>query len=120
MVFLVFAAGSLDSDDSKPSGAVAPGNTVILDAFKGTTLQKETHKNQSVGKIYEFCGKVHDVTSPGEAEIMIDSENYASVKFVQDISGLQKGDTIRFAARLDDFGTGILLNHQMSQARLSP
>ena len=119
LVFLVFAAGSVDQDNARPSRVMDAGNLIILDAFRGTTLQKETHKKQCEGKNYVFSGKIIDVTSSQNAEVMIDAENYANVEFVQDISELQKGETIHFSAKLDSFGTGILLNHQLSQGRLS-
>jgi co-chaperonin GroES (HSP10) len=119
---LVLAVGSVDSDSSssdRPSASIPEGNRVIVDAAKGTTLQKERHKEANKGKTFEFGGEVTDVTSSNELDVQIDSGNHATVTFKNSVEHLEKGVDIKFKAAIEEFGSGILTNHMLGNAELN-
>ena len=119
-ILLILAVGSVDSNSSsdRPSGSIPEGNRVIGDADKGTTLQKDKHKAANKGKTFEFEGEVQDVTDNNTLKVMLDSGNYATVTFGESVASLEKGSQIKFKAKLEEFGTGILINHTLSGGEL--
>ena len=118
--FLILAAGSMDSQipSDRPSGSIPEGNRVISDAEKGTTLQKNNHKAANEGKSFEFEGEVQDVTNANTVKVMLDSGNYATVTFGESVAHLEKGSQIKFRAKVEGFGTGILIDHTLSGGEL--
>ena len=118
---LILAVGSVESKSSsdRPSGSIPEGNRVIADADKGTTLQKDRHKEASKGKVFDFEGEVEDVTDTHTLTVEIDSGNHANVKFTEPVDKLEKGTQIKFKAKIAEFGTGILINHELTNAELS-
>ncbi len=117
---LILAVGSVDSKSSadRPSGSIPDGNRAIADAYKGTTLQKDRHKEANKGKTFNFEGEVEDVTDTYKVKIELDSGNYANVDFKEAVDKLEKGSQIKFRATIEEFGTGILINHKLINAEL--
>lgn len=117
---MILAVGSVDSNTSsdRPSGSIPEGNKVISDADKGTTLQKDNHKAANKGKTFDFEGEVQDVTDNNTLKVMLDSGNYATVTFGESVAHLDKGSQIKFRAKLEEFGTGILINHDLANAEM--
>lgn len=118
---LILAVGSVDSKSSsdRPSGSITEGNRVINDADKGTTLQKDRHKEANKGKTFDFEGEVTDVTDTHTLKVQLDSGNYATVSFLQPVDKLEKGEQIKFKAKVEDFGTGIMIYHTLTNGDLS-
>lgn len=95
------------------------GNIVISNAFEGTTFQKEQYQQKHLGKRYFFKGKVDDVESERVITVMLDGSNHANVTFqTEDVSGYKEGKVVYFSAVIEAFGTGILINHDLGEAKL--
>ena len=121
-ILVVFAIGSVDDSDSKkPIGEMPEGNRILINATdKGTTLQREDLQAQYRGKTLVFQGKVEDVVSSLKAEIQIDASHYANVKFTEpEARSLQIGQQINFTATIGEFGSGILIKHDLINAQLT-
>lgn len=97
------------------------GNAIVANADSGTSLQKEQHKQKYLGKTLEFKGRVQDVITNNSVEVMLDVSNYANVTFSStDVSSWSKGKLIQFTAVIEEFGTGILIKHDLGEAKLIP
>lgn len=117
---LVLAVGSVDSNSSsdRPSASIPEGNKIIADADKGTTVQKDRLKAANKGKTFDFEGEVSDVTDARTLRVMLDSGNHANVTFKEPVDHLEKGTQIKFRATIEEFGTGILVNHDLTNGEL--
>jgi hypothetical protein len=108
-------------DEKKPQVEDKPapnGNLAIISSAKTT----EARNNEQLKKTLEFRGKVQDVKMDNQIHVQIDSGNYATVIFAESsdkILNLQKDQIIEFTAKIESFGTGILFNHQLIDARLT-
>jgi hypothetical protein len=117
---LVFAVGSVDSNSvsDRPSASIPEGNRVIVDADKGTTLQKQKHIEANKGKAFDFEGEVDDVTGTFTIEVQLESGCHATVVFNHSVETIEKGAQIKFRATIESFGTGIFVNHSLTGADL--
>jgi hypothetical protein len=109
--------------DDKPVGKTPDGNLALINADKGTTIQKEAVKKENLGKTLNFEGKVEDVISDSKIEVRIDSGNYANVVFATpspSVGKLEKGSSIKFTATLKVYGTGIMIKHDLEDAKILP
>jgi hypothetical protein len=95
------------------------GNKVIDDADEGTTFEREAYHKKHLGKRYLFKGTVFDVESEKELTVMLEVGEYADVRFdSEDISHLKKDNVIAFSATINAFGTGLLINHELGEAKI--
>ena len=95
------------------------GNRVIAESSIGTSFQKEQYEKDNLGQTFNFVGMVQDVVSERAIIVMIDSRNYANVTFLKEnVSNYGKGESIQFTAKIAEFGTGILIKHDLTDAEL--
>jgi len=68
----------------------------------------------------DFEGEVSDILDERKLHIELNSDNYADVVFTSDVADLvKKGDLIKFKGRIANFGTGIIISHDINNATLS-
>ena len=93
----------------------------------GTSVQHkdaiERVEQKYKGRVFTFEGTVDDVKSDEKVVVEFEDNNYANVIF--DNSGsilrnLKKGQHIKFDAQLSEFGTGFLINHDLTEAKMVP
>ncbi|SKA85119.1 protein of unknown function [Prosthecobacter debontii] len=95
------------------------GNAVIANASEGTTLQKEQYERKHLGKRYFFKGNVTDVKSSRTITVMLDTWNHANVTFQsEDVSSFHENKVVYFSAIIEEFGTGMLVRHDLGEARM--
>jgi tetratricopeptide (TPR) repeat protein len=98
------------------------GNDVILkyDDNSITTFERKNIENKFINKYLSFNGAISDVTSRNEIKLQISSGNYANVTFDKNLPTeyLKKGKYITIKGRLSEFGTGILVKHDIENASL--
>ncbi|MBB5036373.1 DUF4339 domain-containing protein [Prosthecobacter dejongeii] len=130
LVILVAMFG--DSDSSKVEASLTEeqkaneakrqakdGNAIIANASEGTTLQKEQYEREHLGKRYFFKGNVTDVKSNRTITVILDTWNHANVTFLsEDVSSFHKDKVVYFSAIIEEFGTGMLVRHDLGEARM--
>ncbi len=95
------------------------GNAIIANASEGTTLQKEQYEREHLGKRYLFKGNVTDVKSSRTITVMLDTWNHANVTFQsEDVSSFHENKVVYFSAVIEEFGTGMLVRHDLGEARM--
>lgn len=95
------------------------GNAIIAKAFEGTSFQKEQYEQRHLGRRYYFKGNVTDVKSERRITVMLDAGNHANVTFdTTDVSSFKEDKVVYFSAVIEAFGTGILINHDLGEAKL--
>lgn len=98
------------------------GNIVLVKcADEGTTYDKAKCKETYVGRVYNFNGTVFDVKDATTLTIRINSGNFANVSFKSNIGDIVRKDQfVNFRGQLDRVGTGIVIDHEISDAYLMP
>lgn len=104
---------------SSPSMA-REGNAVLTKcADEGTTYDKTKCKDANVGRVFSFRGSVFDVKNATTLTIRVTSGNYADVVFKSNVGDtVRKDEVLNFRGRLARVGTGIMINHKITDAVL--
>lgn len=104
---------------SSPSMA-QEGNAVLARcADEGTTYDKTKCKDTNVGRVFSFRGSVFDVKSATTLTVRVTSGNYADVVFKSNVGdAVKKDQVLNFRGRLARVGTGIMINHDITDAFL--
>ncbi len=121
VVFLLLGLLSLLLHEKTPEIEDLPipnGNIALINNEKATGVRK----NEQLGKVLNFRGKIQDVAADNKVEVKIDSGNYVTVTFAEgsnEILNLKKEQIIEFTAKVESFGTGILVYHRLSNGSLT-
>ena len=107
---------------NKPNRQLENGNNIIInyDDSSLTTFAKNNMKEKFLNKFYTFSGEIYDVLSRKEIVLKINSGNYVNVKFHKNLPDnfLVKKKSMILNGNLSKFGTGIVFNHTITDAKL--
>lgn len=102
-----------------PQRPSVQGNQVLITCADGeTTAIKEACEKANVGKYFNFTGTVNNVESDSQVTVKINSGNNVDVRFAGSHSAGATGTKIEFWGKIDFVGTGILVSHRVTNARM--
>lgn len=86
-----------------------------------TTLERKKRKENAINRYYLFRGSVYDVETERDIEVKLSSGHYANVRLIDPIgSSLRKDEVIKIKGALTFIGSGILIKHDIKDARIIP